>query len=169
MRGRFWFGFAAGWLAALLLVAALVYRLSARGLVLTVDAASVGARVEGEVRAEVEHELPAAIQRARRELPGYVAARVTERLAGGRVQLGAVEIEVPPGLRREIERRLTAELTAAGDELLARVDVRAVAAQAGRVARRLVEERLLGDLQGYRLVLRPVPWLAVPVTVRARA
>lgn len=168
MRGAFWRGVCVGWLLSALLLAGSAAVVARRGLTVTVDAAGLGARVEAEVREHVRRELPAALAHVRAQLPPIVAREVSARLAAGRVNLGPVELEIPPSMQGEIERRLTAALTEAGGRFLGQVDQAQAADRIAREARVLVEQRLFADLEQYRLVVQPVPWLTVPVHVRAR-
>lgn len=168
MRGSFWPGVAAGILVALLGVAGAGVLLARNGLTVTVDGASLGARVEAEVRAQVRRELPGALAAVRGQLPPLVAREVTARFAAGRVNLGPVELDIPPAMQAEIERRLTAALTEAGSRFLSELDPDQAADRIAREARHLVERRLAADLRELQVVVRPLPWLPVPVQVRAR-
>lgn len=164
--GSFWRGFATGAGTAVLAVGVLVAGWARHGITVTVPASAVGPQVEAAVRQHVAAALPGALAQVREALPGTVAAAVAGRLAGGRLDLGVVDIEIPGAMRDPLAARLTELLTQAGDHLLAQVQVDAVAARAGREARRLVEERLAGQPAVLRLELRPVPWLSLPVAVR---
>lgn len=168
MRCGFWRGVAAGWLLAALVAAATAGGVAHRGITVTLDAAGLGARVEAEVREHVRRELPGALDEVRGQLPSIVAREVSARFATGRVSLGPVELDIPPAMHPEIEERLTAALTAAGGRFLGELDPTQAADRIAREARVLVEQRLAAGLQGYRVMVRPLPWLAVPVQVRVR-
>ncbi len=168
MRRGFWWGVGVGWLLTTLVVAGFAAGLAHRGLTVTVNAAGVGARVEAEVRERIRQELPGALQSMREQLPPTVAREVSARLAVGKVNVGPVDLEIPAPMRSEIERRLTVALTEAGGRFLDQLDPVQAADRIAREARVLVEQRLSAELQGYQLMLQPVPWLTVPVNVRTR-
>ncbi|MCG0237993.1 MAG: hypothetical protein L6E13_01615 [Firmicutes bacterium] len=166
--GGFWRGFAAG--AAMVALGGLILALavSSRGVTIAVDARALGAQVEAAVRREVADQLPRVLETAGQDLPDLVAARIAQHLTAGPLPVGPVEVDLPPALREELRRRLTLALAEAGRSYLAGLDQEEVAALAGREARRLVESQLLAGGRGYRVLVRLLPWWAVPVTVRGR-
>lgn len=167
VAATFWSGVLIGGLLTAAFFGGSLWHLSRRGLTVSLDTAALAQQIEIQVRDHVRGQLPETLRQVRRDLPPLVAAQVARRFEGDRVQLGPVEVEVPPTVARELEHRLTQALTEAAGHLLDEVDTARVSDRIAREAAQLVHQRLTSVTAAWRPALHPFPWVTIPVHLRA--
>lgn len=163
--GPFLAGVTVGLLSAGVVLATSLVGVRQRPLRVEVATSRIAEHVREEVRVAVRRELPGTIASLRREIPARAAAEAGRRLAQTRVELGGFQVPVPPAAIQVVQSKTEEALRAGFDMAVRKEDLDATADRLSEQAYLLVTQRLNQMLAGQTFVVRPWPWISLPVTV----
>lgn len=170
MRMATWRAFGLGVLVGLMAAGAVaamqLMLLQRRGVEVHVDTTRIALQVQAEVRDALKRELPAAIAQLRREVPARAAAETARRLGETRLHIGGFSMPVPEVAVMQVQAGVEEALRVGLDAAVRNADVDSLSRRLGDQAYVLVDHGLGQMLAGQRFIVKPWPWLSVPVTVR---
>jgi hypothetical protein len=134
-----------------------------RGLQVPVATDRLAAQVRVEVEAAARRELPGAIATVRRDLPRRAADEAARRLRETRLEVAGLQVPVPEAVTRQVSARMEEAVRLGIDLAIRDADLDALAGRIGQRAYVLVDERMRSSLTGQQFVVKPWPWLSVPV------
>jgi hypothetical protein len=141
----------------------------ARGVIVHVQTEVLAAQVRQEVSAAVQRQLPGALSLLQREIPSRVAQQAGQQLAAARVQVGGFTVSVPANLIVQVKRQVADTVNASLQGAVTSADLERLAQEAGRRAEVLVRQRLEDVLAAQAITAKPLPWIEIPVYLRAHA
>jgi hypothetical protein len=136
-----------------------------RGIQVPVATDRLAAQVRVEAAAAARRELPGAIAAVRRDLPRRAADEAARRLRETRLEVAGLQVPMPDAVTRQVSARMEEAVRLGIDLAIRDADLDALAGRIGQRAYGLVDERMRESLAGQQFVVKPWPWLSVPVTL----
>ncbi|MGE5676291.1 MAG: hypothetical protein ACM3XM_20810 [Mycobacterium leprae] len=165
--GAFVVGLCTGLAAAALLLAGSVQRLRTEGLAVPIETASIRRQLDAELRSGVRQELPVALQGLKKELAGRGGAEAARRLSNLTINLDGMVVTLPPEVVSQVQAQLDGAIKAGTEAALPQAEVERLADQMAARASERMANSLQERLAAQSLVVRPFPWLKVPVRLAA--
>lgn len=171
-----WQVFSLGFLAGLLLLAAVIggtfNQVRRQGVPVAVDVGAVSAAARQQIEVQVADLIPDIIEDMKANIPAQVADELTSKLGSASFSLFGVNVRLPAdslqGIRQQIQTVVTHELTASLDS----IDIEDSSVYWGEQGEALVAQVLEDQMQHQQLVVQlwPAwPWLQVPVLLQVKS
>jgi triphosphoribosyl-dephospho-CoA synthetase len=158
-------GVGAGLLAAASMVAGAVGHVKQEGVTVRVDGPQIIAQVKGEIEAAVAREVNAHLDRVQRDLPGRVAREAAERVRSTPLQLGGMQVQIPPTVAAEVGGRVETAVGQGLQAALSQVDARGLSQRLGEAAAEMVSRHISRTLEQQRLSVQVGPGVTIPIRV----
>jgi hypothetical protein len=163
--GSFLAGIGLGAAVVVIMAAGALTGLERRGVQVEVETARVAAQVRTAVSGAARQELPGAIAGIRQDLPRRVGEETARRLAETRLEVAGLKVPVPPAATQQVQVRMEEAVRLGIDLAVKDADLDAMADRIGQQAYTLVNDRMKQALDGQTYVVKPWPWLSLPVHV----
>ncbi len=160
----FCLGLGAGLLLCALAGGAGLHYLRQHGLQVELSTATLTGTLQSRIQAQTKTDLMKAIAGVEKEIPDRVKTQLAGLAAPAKLQFAGLTIELPASVTQDLEAHLAATVEDSIIAILRQIDTDALAARMGREVTKGIQQSLQRDL-GRKIMIKPVPGLAVPVTV----